>query len=196
MDFSDFLEELRGLPAEQYNIILKLMTYFKHEGENRKDLMALALSVIIRKKGMSKNEIANKIEENYGLYYYGIRDTIISAINRFSNKSRYIKDILNIVDVDIKDIEYTSFYLRESYLHNLWVKKYKKDYADEVEWLWDTLSDENKKVVYFLAFDLNYIYSPELREYFSHDYLNSDYIFKMSDYWNLKNEVKTIFRLI
>lgn len=184
MNLSDFSTEYSKLSEEYKNIILRLLEYFEHNCEKRNELMAFTLSVIMSENEITKSKIVHEIDEEEqknGFRPHSIREAVVSAIKRFSEKSAYFGDILNMVGVDIEFIENESFYYRGSYLYNLWNKKYKEDYADMVEWLWDTLSDCNKRIVYSLIRDLNNIDDfKDLHKYYddyNYDYLNSDDIF-------------------
>lgn len=179
MNLSDFSIEYSKLSEEYKNIILRLLEYFEHNCEKYNELMAFTLSVIMSENEISKSKIVHEIDEEEqknGFRPHSIREVIVSAINRFSVNSDYFENILNIVGVDMETITDEAFYLRGNYLYNLWDKEYKKDYADEVEWLWDTLSEQNKKIVYFLVRDLNNIDSlKDLVKGFDHDYSNDSF---------------------
>lgn len=176
--YSNFSTEYSKLSDEDQNIILQLLESFEHNCENRNELMAFTLAVIMREEDIHKSEIVNIIEEREnkkGIQSYGVRETVVSAINRFSEGSIYFEDILDIVGVDTEYITDYSFYLRSSYLFNLWDKKYKNSYFSYLNWLWDTLSNQNKIIIYYLVRNLNNIDSfKNLHKYFDHDYLNLD----------------------
>lgn len=178
MNYSDFSTEYSKLSDESKNVILQLIESFEHNYENRNELMAFTLAVIMREKDISKSEIVNIIEEKENkeeLQPHGVRETVVSAINRFSEGSIYFEDILDIVGVDTEYITDYSFYLRSSYLFNLWDKKYKTPDSSYLNWIWDTLSNQNKIIIYSLVRNLNNIDSfKNLHKYFDHDYLNLD----------------------
>lgn len=173
--YSDFSTEYSKLSDEYKNVILQLIESFEHDYENRNELMAFTLTVIMREKDISKNEIVNIIGEKENEKGICARETVVSAINRFSEGSIYFEDILDIVGVDIEYITDYSFYLRSHYLYNLWNEKYKKPDFSYLNWLWDTLSNQNKKIIYSLVRNLNNIDSfKNLHKYFDLDYLNLD----------------------
>lgn len=176
MELSDFLTEYNKLSNVFQQIILKLLIDLSHTCENEKDLMALALKMIMIDNEVSHNNIISVIKEEEGLVEKGvdeldIRSAIRSVLKRYSKKSQYFKRVLELIGVDEAYVEKTAFSYRALYLNMLWGDEYIDTYPNYEGFLFDTLLQENKIPVFRLICNINNIdkYERTINELFAYD---------------------------
>lgn len=142
MEFNIFKQFFDKLSDSNQMRVFYLLQNLEHSIDDPDDKNKVDYSrgfrIALDGQGMSINDLANEIEKKYK--YQEVRNSIASLITRGSGKSEYLKEVLEILEID------------ETYL--IKNSEYFLEKTRDIEWCFTHLSPQNQEAVYLLAVSL------------------------------------------
>ncbi|HBJ2622999.1 TPA: hypothetical protein LA827_002779 [Clostridium botulinum] len=163
LNYSKFIEVYDQLSEEYKFIVFQLLQDMEHNKDHPDDKIDYkrGLSIAMAEQEFTINSLTTALEEKTGCV--DLRETVASMIKRGSKTSSLFKNTLDILDIDelylIKNSEY--FQTRIS----------------NIEWCFNSISEQNKEAVYFLSVQLTNLKSiTEFIKHFPEIHSNNNYL--------------------
>ncbi|MGN1433726.1 MAG: hypothetical protein ACI4XI_08495, partial [Ruminococcus sp.] len=149
MTYDDFITLLNKLTKPHRDIVLDVLRKMEHENDPNFKAVNFEKSFTLARlfKNMTLKDICIRIAERNNVNpeqaVQQYKNSIVSAMKRTGCNSIYYKDLLDVLEIDETVLEDYSDYYREKF------------YNDNcTEWLYNSVSDRNKLVAFYLAQDL------------------------------------------
>jgi len=137
--FKQFYDELSDSNQMRVFYLLQNLEHSIDDPDDKDKVdYSRGFKIALKGQGMSINNLADEIEEKYR--YQEVRNSIASLIMRGSRKSEYLKEVLEILEID------------ETYL--IKNSEYFLEKTRSIEWCFTHLSPQNQEAVYMLTLSL------------------------------------------
>lgn len=149
MTYDDFITLLNKLTKPHRDIVLDVLRKMEHENDPNFKSVNFEKSFTLARlfKNMTLEDICfriaerNNVKPKQAVQQY--KNSVVSAMKRTSCNSIYYNDLLDVLEIDETVLEEYSDYYREKFYNN-----------NCTEWLYNSVSDRNKLVAFYLAQDL------------------------------------------